>query len=151
MNYIWNLELIWMQQIFEFFLSSFFNALFLYRKVPGLWGLHILQGCLIKLSELEQRCTCFKGLIYLSPVQTDATLLANNSQHCWVLHVASVCTPCCMLFDVVVCCCEKFETGQTFQPTTPNIFLVPWSPKGSATMLNRLHRSSNIRKNASES
>ena len=31
----------------------------------------------------------------------DATLLANNSQHCWMLHVASVCTPCCMLLDVV--------------------------------------------------
>ena len=28
-----------------------------------------------------------------SPVQTDTTLLANNSQHCWMLHVASVCTP----------------------------------------------------------
>ena len=24
-----------------------------------------------------------------SPVQTDATLLANNSRHCWMLHVAS--------------------------------------------------------------
>ena len=71
----------------------------------------------------------------LSPVQTDATLLANNSQHCWVLHVASVCTPCCMLLDVVACCCAKFETGQTFQPTTPNIFCVPWSLKRSATML----------------
>ena len=35
------------------------------------------------------------------PVQTDATLLANNSQHCWMLHVASVCTPCCMLLYVV--------------------------------------------------
>ena len=34
-------------------------------------------------------------------VQTDATLLANNSQHCWMLHVASVCTPCCMLLRIV--------------------------------------------------
>jgi len=50
----------------------------------------------------------------LSCVQTDATLLTNNSQHCWMLHVASVCTPCCMLLDVVACCCAKFETGQTF-------------------------------------
>ena len=71
----------------------------------------------------------------LSPVQTGATLLANNSQHCWMLHVASVCTTCCMLLDVVACCCAKFETGQTFQPTTPNISFVPWSPKRSATML----------------
>ena len=28
-------------------------------------------------------------------------LLANKSQHCWKLHVVSVCTPCCML---LVCC-----------------------------------------------
>ena len=35
----------------------------------------------------------------------------------------------------VACCCAKFETSQTFQPKTPNISLVPWSPKGSATML----------------
>ena len=68
-------------------------------------------------------------------MQTDATLLANNSQNCWMLHVASVCTPCCMLLDVVACCCAKFETGQTFQPTTPNISFVPWSLKHDATML----------------
>ena len=68
-------------------------------------------------------------------MQTDATLLANNFQHCWMLHVASVCTPCCMLLDVIACCCAKFETGQTFQPTTPNISFVPWSPKRTATML----------------
>ena len=34
-------------------------------------------------------------------MQTDAALLANNSQHCWMLHVKSVCTPCCMLLRVV--------------------------------------------------
>ena len=58
--------------------------------------------------------------------------MTNNSQHCWMLHVASVCTLSCMLLDVVTCCCE---TGQTFQPTTPNISFVPWSPKRGATML----------------
>ena len=62
----------------------------------------------------------------LSPVQTDARLLANNSQHCWMLHVASFCSPCCMLLGVVGSCCSKFETGQTFSyvqtdATTPNI------------------------------
>ena len=25
----------------------------------------------------------------------------------------------------VACCCTKFETSQTFQPTTPNISFVP--------------------------
>ena len=34
-------------------------------------------------------------------MQTDATLLANNSQHCWMLHVAPICTPYCMLLRVV--------------------------------------------------
>ena len=46
---------------------------------------------------------------------------------------------CCVylhsLLHVVGCSCAKFETGQTFQPTTPNIYFVPWSPKRNATML----------------
>ena len=57
-------------------------------------------------------------------VQTDATLLDVT---------------CCVRFQtllhVVGCCCAKFETGQTFQPTTSNISFVLWSPKRSATML----------------
>ena len=43
----------------------------------------------------------------LSPLQTDA-------QQCWMLHVASICTHP-----------AKFETGQTFEPKTPNISFVP--------------------------
>ena len=85
-----------------------------------------------------------KGKVSLSPVKTDVTLLVNNSQHCWMLHVASVCTLCCMLLDVVACCCATFETGQTFQPATPNISFVPWSLKRSAKCWIRLHSSSNI-------
>ena len=42
------------------------------------------------------------------------TLLANLSQHCWMLHVASVCTPCCTLLRFVESCSAKFEKGQTF-------------------------------------
>ena len=53
----------------------------------------------------------------------------KRTQHCWMLHVASICTPCCMLLDVVACCCAEFETSQTFQPTTPNISFVPWSQR----------------------
>ena len=64
---------------------------------------------------------CVQPLI---PVQTDATLLEVTC--CVRLHT---------LLHVVGCCCAKFETGQTFQPTTPNISFVPWSPKRSATML----------------
>ena len=46
-------------------------------------------------------------------MQTDATLLANNSQRCWMLHIPSVCLLCYMLLRVVESCCAKFETGQT--------------------------------------
>ena len=83
------------------------------------------------------------GMFLLSQVlpcakaEMDATLLANNSQYCWMLRVVSVCTPCCMLLCVVRSCCAEFETGQTFKPTTPNISFVVWSPKHSATMLDQ--------------
>ena len=40
-----------------------------------------------------------------------------------------------MLLLVWFFCCAKFKTGQTFEPTTPNISFVPWSPTRSATML----------------
>ena len=48
------------------------------------------------------------------------------------VHVASVYT---LLHVVGNCCWEKFETGQTSEPTTPNIYSVLWSPKPSETML----------------
>ena len=66
----------------------------------------------MKPGKLKQIQKLKKGLMLL---QTDANmkLLANNSQHCWMLHVASVYTPCCMLLRVVGSCCAKFETGQS--------------------------------------
>ena len=45
----------------------------------------------------------------LSPVQTDATLLAI-SQHCWMLHVASDCTPPWMFLRVVGSCYIRLHT-----------------------------------------
>ena len=48
---------------------------------------------------------------------------------------------CC---DVVACCCAKFETGQTFQPTTPNIFLFHDRRSVAQQCWIRLHSSSNI-------
>ena len=60
---------------------------------------------------LTSRGSCVHG--FLSPVQTDATLLDVT---CLVrLHT---------LLHVVGCCCAKFETGRTFEPTTPNISFV---------------------------
>ena len=63
-----------------------------------------------------------------------ASLQSFKFQHCRVLHVTSVFTPCCMLLRVGSCC-ATFETGQTFEPTTPNISFVPLSPKRSATIV----------------
>ena len=83
--------------------------------------IRILNSVLKQMGHLNH---CFIGSLallfrllfslVLSPVQTDATLLANNCQHCWMLHVESVCTPCCMLLSVVGSCCAKFDTGQKF-------------------------------------
>ena len=41
---------------------------------------------------------------HLKPHANGAALLVNNSQHCWMLHVASVCTPRCILLRVVGSC-----------------------------------------------
>ena len=49
----------------------------------------------------------------------------KRAQHCRMLHVASVCTTCCMLLSVVGSCLAKFATGETFSylqtgASTPN-------------------------------
>ena len=77
-------------------------------------------------------------------MQTDATLLANTSQHCGMLQVASVCTPCCMLLDVVACCCAKFETGQLFSQQLPTFLLFCDRRSVAQQWWIRLHSSSNI-------
>ena len=54
--------------------------------------------------------------VFLSNVQTDATLLANNSKHCWIKN-ATCCVRLHTLLRVVGSCCAKFKTpGQTFSP-----------------------------------
>ena len=73
-------------------------------------------------------------------MQTDATLLANNSQHCWMLHVASVCTPCCMLLDVVA---QSLKPVKLFSQQLPT-FLLFRDRRGVAQQCwIRLHSSSN--------
>ena len=57
----------------------------------------------------------------------------NNIVGCYMLCLFA--HPVAWLLNVVACCCAKFEIDQTFQPTTPNISFVAWSPKRSATML----------------
>ena len=77
--------------------------------------------------------------VHLGCVQTDATLLTNNSQHCLMLHVASVCTPSCMLLDVVET--EKFETGQTFSPVQTDATLLAYNSRHCWELLRPFARS----------
>ena len=78
-------------------------------------------------------------------MQTDTTLLAKNSQHCWMLHVASVCTPCCtscwMLLRVVA---QSLKPVKLFSQQLPAFLLFRdrWSVAQQCWI--RLHSSSNI-------
>ena len=55
---------------------------------------------------------------------TVSTLLGKathkRTQHFWMLHVASVCTPCCMLLRIVGSCCIRLHTTANTEATTPN-------------------------------
>ena len=78
---------------------------------------------------------------FSSPVQTDATLLANNSQHFWMLHVASVCTSCCMLLDVVA---QSLKPVKLFSQRLPTFLLFRDRRSLAQQCWIRLHSSSNI-------
>ena len=67
-----------------------------------------------------------------------------SPQHCQRLHVASVCTPCCVLVRVGGSSCAKFETGQTVESTSPNISQFRDRRSVAQQCWIRLHRSSNI-------
>ena len=72
----------------------------------------------------------WKPVKLLSPVQTDATLLANNSQHCWMSHVASVCTPCWMFL------CKVWNWSNFLSNNSQHFFC--------SVIAEALHNSSNI-------
>ena len=91
---------------------------------------------LVSVKPRSTSCLCSARFVFYSRdqnlrasgcVQTDATLLTNISQHCWMLHVASVCTSCCMLLDVVaqslkpVKLLPSCKRTQHCWLTTPNI------------------------------
>ena len=78
--------------------------------------------------------------LFLGCVQTDATLLTNNSQHCWILHVASVFTPCCMLLDVVA---QSLKPVKLFSQQLPTFLLFRDRRSVAQQCWIRLHSSSN--------
>ena len=55
----------------------------------------------------------------LKPRANGRNFDAKNSQHCWMLHVESICIPCCMMLDVVACCCAKFKPVKLFSQQLP--------------------------------
>ena len=65
----------------------------------------------------------------------------KRTQHCWMLHVASVCTPCCVLLNGVACCCAKFETGQTFSPVQTDATLLAYNSQHCWELLRPFARS----------
>ena len=68
-------------------------------------------------------------------------MLANNSQHCWMLHVASVCTPCCMLLDVVA---KSLKPVKLFSQQLPTFLLFCDRRSVAQQCWIHLHSSSNI-------
>ena len=77
----------------------------------------------------------------LGCLQMDATLLTNNSQHCWMLHVASVCTPCCILLDVVA---QSLKLVKLFSQQLPTFLLFRDRQSIAQQCWIHLHSSSNI-------
>ena len=107
-------------------LCPFARSLSVYQAMPSLFKAIWFIIFTFFIVWYEAVNLSFSGKILAitsSPVQTGATLLDVTC--CVRLHT---------LLRVVGCCCAKFETGQTFQPTTPNLSFVPWSPKRSATI-----------------
>ena len=73
-------------------------------------------------------------------MQTDATLLANNSQHFWMLHLPAVCTPCCMLFGVVA---QSLKPVKPLNQQLPTFLLFRDRRSVAQQRWIRLHSSSN--------
>ena len=112
---------------------------------------HLVRHQNLLLLLLLEQCliidhSSIKPFVYLcssplSPVQTDAKLLANNSQHCWKLHVASVWTPCYMLLDVVA---QSLKPVKLFSQQLPTFLLFCDRRSVAQRCWIRLHSSSNI-------
>ena len=72
-------------------------------------------------------------------------LPGNGSNiYCWMLQVAAVCTPYCMLFRIVGICCAEYEVVKLLSQQLPTFLLFSdrWSIAQQCWI--RLHSSSNI-------
>ena len=80
-------------------------------------------------------------------MQTDATLLVNNSQHCRMLHVAFICTPCCMLLRnwmLLLVVAQSLKPVKLFSQQLPTFLLFRVRGSVAQQCWIRLHSSSNI-------
>ena len=77
----------------------------------------------------------------LGCVQTDASLLTNNSQHCWMLHVASAVACCWMLLLVVA---QSLKPVKLFSQQLPTFLLFRDRRSVAQQCWIRLQNSSNI-------
>ena len=74
------------------------------------------------------------SLFWTPNIKPRANRRNNVGQHFSTLLDVTCCVRLHTLLRVVTRCwdrsrCAKFETGQTFKPTTPNISFIPWSSK----------------------
>ena len=67
--------------------------------------------------------------------------LCKRQQHSWMLHVASVCTPCCMLLGVVA---QSFKSVKLLSQQLPTFLLFRDRRNVAQQCQIRLHSSSNI-------
>ena len=101
------------------FVSYCLFLCFSISRPPQSWIIVTFYGCPVvvrqKFFVSEQRATVKPRR------QTDATLFTNNSQHnCWVLHVASVFTRCCVLLGVVA---RSLKLVKLLSQKLPTFFL----------------------------
>ena len=90
----WNQELlasIFTAELFRKLRPHFLNSLFSHR----LW-----------LSTTDRARNHSVRVNCKAPCEPTQHCWPSTPQHCWMLHVASVCTPCCVLVRVVACCWE---------------------------------------------
>ena len=116
-----------------------FKACDRYHTPTALVG-YIDKVCTHNLIEWQLLC-CLIVCNLLSPMQTEATLLANitpNIVEC--LHVVSICTPCCMLLGVIV----QNKQVKRLSQQLPTFLLLRDRQSLAQQCWIRLHSSSNI-------
>ena len=113
------------------------------RLFPGVEILPVIIICCYGCQEWQWIGTCENRANLFKPRANGRNIVRQQLQ---TLLAVTYCVRLHTLLHVVECFCAKFETGKTFQPTTPDISFVAWSPKRSAMNVNsiRFHSSSNI-------